>query len=106
MKKFFKDYGFAVILFVFMTVATLAYWHQTYSYTRSEAKMHQQAWEQQDQRTEFWNGMWENLQSEYQQLLIQFMGMVVFATYIAHKEEHNYEEIKSQLDELKEMLNK
>lgn len=105
MKQFLRDYGFGFILFFLLLVTTSAYWHQTYAYTRQEAEALGQEWKPEDQRTEFWTGVWENDRSEYEQLFFQFLGMVALAAYITHKAEAKQDEILEELQLLKERLN-
>ena len=92
MKEWLKDYSAALILAVMMVVNTGAYWHQTYAYTRAEAEAHGQVWEQQDQRTEFWNGVWENNRSEYEQLFMQFLLIIALGQWFARKQSKDMED--------------
>jgi hypothetical protein len=91
-KEWFKDYGAAVVLVLFMGLTTGAYWNQTYAYTRAEAQEHGQQWTQQDQRTEFWTGVWENNRSEYEQLFMQFLLIIALGQWFARKQQKDVEE--------------
>ena len=114
--SFFRRYGAGLILLALFIGSTAGFWHQGYAKTRHEAesacdniKAHDPdakcpIWEAQDQRTHFWDGMWENVQSEYQQLLLQFLLMVAFASWLAYKEKEGEDEILDKLDELKREL--
>lgn len=87
--KSLRQYGLGLILLALFLVSVSAYWNQTYAYTRSEASAHGEQWEEDDQRTEFWNGIWENMESEFGQLLVQFLGMVAFANWVAKKQQED-----------------
>lgn len=91
-KGFFRKYGFGLILLAMFLFFVSAYWNQTYAYTRSEAEMNKVEWSKDDQETEFWNGLHENMQSEFAQLFVQFMGMVAFASWVSAKEDESQEE--------------
>jgi hypothetical protein len=91
-KGFFRKYGFGLILLALFLISVSAFWNQTYAYTRSEAEMHGQEWTKDDQETEFWNGFHENMQSEFGQLFVQFLGMVAFASWVAAKQDESQEE--------------
>ncbi len=92
MKTWLRDYGAGVILAFFLVVTSTAYWHQSYAASRAEAEEHGQVWEKSDQRTRFWDGVWENDRSEYEQLFIQFLLMVAFADYVTRKQQKSMEE--------------
>ncbi len=92
MKTWLKDYSAGVILAVIMIFTTTAYWHQTYAETRSQAQQHGQEWTQGDQRTEFWNGVWENNRSEYEQLFMQFLLIIALGQWFARKQSKDMEE--------------
>ncbi len=100
MKEWLKDYSAGLVLALLMVVTTGAYWNQTYAYTRSEAQHHGQEWTQQDQRTEFWNGVWENNRSEYEQLLMQFLLIIALGQWFARKQSKDVQDaVRKVLDE-------
>lgn len=92
MKEWLKNYSAALILALFMIITTTGYWHQTYAYTRAEAKEHGQIWEKKDQRTEFWTGVWENNRSEYEQLFMQFLLIIALGQWFSRKQQNDMEE--------------
>lgn len=92
MKTWLKDYSAGLILALLMIVNTGAYWHQTYAHTRAQAQEHGQEWKQQDQRTEFWNGVWENNRSEYEQLFMQFLLIIALGQWFARKQQKDMED--------------
>lgn len=104
MRQFLRDYGFAFMLFGMFLLTTTFYWHQSYAFTRQEAEAHGQVWTEQDQRTEFWEGVWENDRSEYEQLFVQFVGMVAFARWIAYKTEKTQDEVLEEVKGLRRMV--
>ena len=93
---FFRKYGFGFILLALFLITVSAYWNQTYAYTRSEAKANGTEWSVDDQRTEYWNGIWENMESEFGQLLVQFLGMVAFTRWVAAKQEESQVEAAAE----------
>ena len=92
MKEWLKDYSAALILAVMMAFTTTAYWHQSYAASRSEAKEHNVEWTQDDQRTRFWDGVWENNRSEYEQLFMQFLLIIALGQWFARKQQKDMEE--------------
>lgn len=100
MRTWLRDYGAAIVLALFLVGTTTAYWHQTYAYTRAQAEEHGQEWKTQDQRTEFWNGVWENDRSEYEQLFMQFLLLVAFGDWLSRKQSKDMESaVRKVLDE-------
>ena len=112
----FRKYGFAYLLLFLFIGAVTGYYNQHWAYERSEYQtqcefLHAQDPQAQcpevqpaDVRTSFWDGIWENNQSEMVQLLIQFLGMVAFARWVAYKEQETDDEIKAMLMDIQERL--
>lgn len=96
-----RRFGGIYLLLVFLVLTTTAYWHQSYAYTRHQntqtckeikaqsAEAQCPTWQTQDQRTHFWNGLWENDRSEYEQLFVQSLILIIFANWILTKESEN-----------------
>lgn len=116
MISFLRRYGAAFILLGFLVATSMGYWNQSYAFTRHQTQEKCELlkaerpeaecpkWEVQDQRTHFWNGVWENDRSEYEQLLVQFLIMVAFASWIAYKDKETEDRIEAMLEEIKERL--
>lgn len=116
---FFRKYGFGIILFVLMLASVLAFAETNEAESRHEAQQecelrslimtggeddsklpYTECLDPNEVDDRFWDGFWENTQSEYQQLFVQFLGLVAFARWVAYKQQEDLDEIKAKLDEL------
>src|SRR5688572_1074916 len=102
--EWLRKYSGGILLLLLLVGTTTAYWHQSYAASRAESQEHGQEWKVEDQRTRFWDGVWENDRSEYEQLFIQFLIMVAFANYLSKKQQEDLEKIQAKLDEMDKKL--
>ena len=100
MKKHFLWFGGAYLLLAMALVSTVLFWHFHREVKISEAEEHKQPFVEEDFRESFWDGFYENHQSEYFQLFFQFLIMGAGAAYLARSHDHDMKRIEMKVDEV------
>lgn len=109
MKKHLQRWGAAYILLVMWASSTLAYYRYEKLVAISEAKEHKEPFQYADFWNQFMSGIFENLQSEWAQLLVQAILLLsVVAYYVWRADEQaskeDVKEILNRLDKIEEGL--
>lgn len=98
MKKHLMWFGGAYLLLAMTIVSAVFFWHYHREVKISEAEEHNQPFVEEDFRNSYWNGFWENHQSEYAQLFFDFMIMGALANLIARKHQAEAIRLEAKLD--------
>lgn len=104
MKRHLKWYGGAYFLFAMTIISAVLFWHFHREVKIAEAEEHGQPFVEEDFRNSYWDGFFENHQSEYAQLFFDFMIMGAFANIIARKHQAEAVRLEAKLDQLLEHL--
>lgn len=100
MKQHMQKFGFFYILIVlFLLSLILQFWTQTIVITH-EAITHGEMFMWTDFWPHFLQSVFENWQSEFLQLAVQALGMVMFAKYVFKKAKEDSERMERKIDEL------
>lgn len=97
----FRRYGAIYILLVFALLSTGLFYEHTLDQVEAEAIKNSQNFDKSDANRAFWVGMFENLQSEWWQLFLQFLLIGALGKIIFFKEKEDLEEIKAMIQEMK-----
>jgi hypothetical protein len=98
--KFFKWYGVLVIFAVMWLGTSFAYWTTLRDRMVHEAEEHGQEFKEDEFRTEYWAGYFENHQSEYAQLFFQALFIGAMGVVLFKKEKEDILRIEQKLDHL------
>ena len=98
--KFFRWYGVLVIFAVMWLGTSMVYWSQLRDQAVHEAQEHGQEFKEDEFRTEFWAGFFENHQSEYAQLFFQGLFIGAMGVVLFKKEKEDILRIEQKLDRL------
>lgn len=100
MTGWLRRYGFGLILLALFLGSVAAYADAKQTVCGYDADQHGQPYDPVECRAEFWDGFWENQQSEMAQLLVQFLGMVAFARWITYRAEEQTDRLEAKVDRL------
>ncbi len=102
MTRFFRRWGALVILAVLWLGSWMAFAYYEARVVQHQADDHGQAYDPQEASDEFWSGTFENLQSEWVQLLVQGGLFVGGARYVFRKQKEDTDRIEAKIDQLLE----
>lgn len=100
MRKFFTWYGALVIFLVMWVASSGIYWTQLRDQVRQDAQAHGEAFDEDEFRTEYWAGYFENHQSEYAQLFFQALLIGALGSYLFKKEKEEILRLEQKVDAL------
>jgi hypothetical protein len=98
--RFFRWYGALLILLVMWVGTSLLYWTHLRDEVKHQAEEHGQAFDEDEFRSQYWAGYFENHQSEYAQLFFQGLLIGALGSYLFKKEKEDILRIEAKVDAL------
>ncbi len=101
-----RRFGAVLIFFLLWVGMGAAHYHFLQKKVENEAAAHNQPYSEKEFKTEWLADSFENHQSEYAQLFFQTLFIIALARWFMYKEEEDADEIKAELADIKQLLQK
>ncbi len=98
--RLLRWYGVIVVFLVMWVGSSFIYWSQLRDQVKQDAQEHGQEYKEDEFRTEYWAGYFENHQSEYAQLFFQALLIGALGAFLFKKEKEEVLRLDQKIDEL------